>query len=63
MQHQVNATRAPKRARWNKGKLTGQNHRCTPKGSPAQIRSALHLDNGPLRLRIACPFCANRYQN
>ena len=32
MQHQVNATRAPKRARWNKGKLTGQNHRCDPQG-------------------------------
>ena len=31
----------------------------TPKGSPAQIRSAFTLDNGPSRLRLACPFCAN----
>src|SRR3977135_210634 len=31
MQHQVNATRAPKRVPWNKGKLTGAKPQLRPK--------------------------------
>src|SRR5713226_9694303 len=43
MQHQVNATRAPKRVRWNKGKLTGAKPLLRPK-HVWSIRTKLQID-------------------
>ncbi len=43
MQHQVNATRAPKRVRWNKGKLTGAKPPLRPK-HVWSIRTKLQIE-------------------